>query len=565
VTVSLLEILAAARAHAAPLAAESAGYLLLAVADHVAAAPRVVSGDEVELMPDGSVRLLSRRGVVADAGAEQALRRLLARTLEVASSVGPALRRAAQRPEDSGLTALVRELEIALIPVNRAAAKRALSRLYRETERAKSAGKLSALLEVEAAPVVAAPVVAAPVVAAPVVAPPIAPVAEPVPWLADFPELSPPGLPVVPLAPLPQVAAAAPRAPQKVASPAPELTPEPLLAVGEAAFTKPEPVVQRAKERGNSTPRLGTLVTLQTLPGEEGERTERAPAVALEDESLEDESFDLSIDVDVELEEPAPEAVPTAAAAPQPLVDPEPSCMPDVLTAMLELHTGVDADEAPTRIRDVVTELRISPVVITPAPVLVTSAPAPVLVTPAPAAVTPAPAPVVLTPTPSLADAVTPLLVAVAAPSLVVTPSPVALATPSPVAVAAPVLTPSPELVEDAWLTHSSLAAIETAPRIFESERVDPALHEALTWDPGPVLPAAKPAPPPPALTIAEPLPEPSPYAPAVLPTRTSDVSELLDSFYVSDAAEERDLRSALKGMAGLELTPMPRPYIEEG
>ena len=34
VTVSLLEILGAARVHVAPLAAESAGYLLLAVADH---------------------------------------------------------------------------------------------------------------------------------------------------------------------------------------------------------------------------------------------------------------------------------------------------------------------------------------------------------------------------------------------------------------------------------------------------------------------------------------------------------------------------------------------------
>ena len=69
----------------------------------------------------------------------------------------------------------------------------------------------------------------------------------------------------------------------------------------------------------------------------------------------------------------------------------------------------------------------------------------------------------------------------------------------------------------------------------------------------------------PPALLILEPLPEPSPYAPAVLPSRTSDVSELLDSFHVSDAAEERELRSALKGMAGLELTPMPHPYVEEG
>jgi hypothetical protein len=370
--------------------------------------------------------------------------------------------------------------------------------------------------------------------------------------------------------------------------------------VGEPAFTRPEPVVQRAKERGNSTPRLGTLVTLQTLPGEENERTERAPAVALEEES-----FDFSVDVDVdfeievELEEPAPDVI--EAAVPQPLVDPEPSCMPDVLTAMLELHTGVDADEAPTRIRDVITELRASPIVIAPPPVLLTPTPAPVVLTPAPssaqsltpapvvaAVVTPAPvlvavvAPVpvaVVTPvpvavvTPVPVAVVTPVPVAVVtpAPVAVVTPVPVAVVTPVPVAVApaiaaaAPVLTPAPELVEDGWLTHSSLVGIESAPRIFESERVDPALHEALTWDPGPVVPLPKPAPPSPALTIAEPLPEPSPYAPAVLPSRTSDVSDLLDSFYVSDAAEERDLRSALKGMAGLELTPMPHPYVEEG
>jgi hypothetical protein len=571
VTVSLLEILAAARAHVAPLAAESAGYLLLAVTDHVASAPRAVTAEEVELMPDGSVRLRARRGVMGDGDAEQVLRQLLARTLEVASSVGPALRRAAQRRQDTGLPALVRELETALIPVNRAAAKRALSRLHRETERAKSMGKLAPLLDAEATPVVAALVAAAPTVMAPtlatpavavqVAAPPtvavpvVQPEAEPVAWFAELPELSPPVLPVVRVASPPLVAAIAARAPEEVASPPPDLTPEPQLAVGEPAFTKPEPVVQRARERGNSTPRLGTLVTLQTWPGEESERTERAPAVVPEEELL-DLSIDVDVDVEVELEEPARAAV-DAAVAPQPFVDPEPSCLPDVLTAMLELHTGVDADEAPTRIRDVITELRVSPVALAPAPV----------------SVTPAPAPVVVTPTPSLAESVTPtpMIVAIAAPVhdrvVVATPVPVAVVTPVPVAVAtpAPVLTPRPELVDDEWLTPSSLAGIESAPRLFESERVDPALHEALTWDPGPVVPAPKPAPPPPALTIAAPLPEPSPYAPAVLPSRTSEVSDLLDSFYVSDAAEERDLRSALKGMADLELTPMPHPHAEEG
>ncbi len=520
-TVSLLEILAAARAHVAPLAAESAGYLLLAVADHVVSAPRVATADDVELMPDGTVRL--RRGASSDTGVEPAIRQLLARTLEVSSSVGPALRRAAERREETGLSALVRELETALIPVNRAAAKRALSRLHRETERAKAAGKLDALLEAELAPVVAVPLVTAPVVAAAVVLG-----VEPIAMAAEYPEPSPIAARAVMAAPaLPLVVAVPVRAPApRVAVPAPELTltPEPLLAVGEPAFTKPEPVVQRAKERGNATPRLGTLVTLQTLPGEEGERTERAPAVVVEDEP----ELDLSIDVELELEtSPLPVQ---AAAALQPLLDPEPSCMPDVLTAMVALHTGVNADDAPTRIRDVVTELRAASCEV------------------------------------RVQRAAEPLAVQAAPAVLQVTPEPVAVQD----APRLPQLTPEPELVEDTWLTPSSLDGVVSSAPIFVSELADPAVHEAMTWNPGPVAPGPgprpnDPSPLSPALLILEPAPEPSPYAPAVLPTRTSDVSELLDSFYVSDAAEERDLRSALKGMAGLDLTPMPHPYVEEG
>jgi len=212
--------------------------------------------------------------------------------------------------------------------------------------------------------------------------------------------------------------------------------------------------------------------------------------------------------------------------------------MPDVLLAMVELHTGVAADEAPTRLRDVITELR------------------------------------------------------------------------------PPALTPEPDLVEDSWLTHSSLAGVVSTAKPPQIDVVDPSVHEALTWNPGEVAakavdvvaaveaepetesePEAEPetqwepeaeaeletgsepepepviaelldaeAEPEPlaaALLIAEPAPEPSPYAPAVLPICSSDVSELLDSFHVSGATEERDLRGALKEMAGLELTPMPHPFIE--
>ncbi|HYP87584.1 MAG TPA: hypothetical protein VEQ59_05515, partial [Polyangiaceae bacterium] len=476
---------------------------------------------EVELMHDGSVRLRVRSDASGGAGAEPALRSLLLRTLEVSSSVGPALRRAAERREEVGLPSLVRELEVALIPVNRGAAKRALSRLHRETERARDAGKLAALLSAEeAAPVVAAPVVAAPVVAAEsfvaapvVVAQPVlvaAPVvvAAPVsasPVAASPVEVSEPPPAALPLevsepppAALPHVMAAPPRRPP---APAVELTltpaPRSYTSEREPALTKPEPVVLRAKERGSSTPRLGTVVTAQTLPGDEVELTERAPEIELDDEEIE-------VEIDVELEPERAEDVETpvraVAVLPQPLVDPEPSSLPDVLTAMLELHTGLDADEAPTRLREVVTEL---------------------------------------------------------------------LAIVQPV----PLFTPEPQDVEETWLTESSLADIVTsAPlldanepaverRAFVSELADPETHEAVTLYPGPVTSAT---PLPPELLIAEQAPQPSPYAPAVLPTSSSDVSELVDSFYVSGGAEDALLRSTLKEMAGLDLTPLPHPYIDE-
>lgn len=180
--------------------------------------------------------------------------------------------------------------------------------------------------------------------------------------------------------------------------------------------------------------------------------------------------------------------------------------MPDVLMAMVALHTGVEADEAPTRLREVVTAW---------------SEPEPV-------------------------------------PESIVHASQELLHT------------PEPEQVDETWLTQSSLEDVVTLEvdlpplevvRPFVSELADPALHDALTWDPGPVVSSLR-SPLPPALLIAEPPPEPSPYAPAVLPERSSEVSELLDSFYVSDAAEERDLRGALKEMAGLEPTPMAQPLV---
>ncbi|MEO8905074.1 MAG: hypothetical protein ABI488_21680 [Polyangiaceae bacterium] len=165
-SVTLSEVTRAARAHRAALAGESAGYLVLAIADQVLSAPRLVQPGEIQLSEDGALRVLS--GLASsDADAELALRQALDSLLLVASSGSAALARASRRTSPVGLSSLVRELEAALIPVNRSAAKRALARLHRETARALLSGALPTE-EPEASPeVVVAPVVVAPVVVAP--------------------------------------------------------------------------------------------------------------------------------------------------------------------------------------------------------------------------------------------------------------------------------------------------------------------------------------------------------------------------------------------------------------
>ena len=133
-SVSLAEVALAARARQAPLPAESAGYLVLAVADQVALAARAVRQDAIELNEDGSVRL-SAAEPASEVQAESQLRALLADLLKAASSLTPGLARVTSRAPQASLAAFIAELEAALIPVNRAAARRALARLSRASRR----------------------------------------------------------------------------------------------------------------------------------------------------------------------------------------------------------------------------------------------------------------------------------------------------------------------------------------------------------------------------------------------------------------------------------------------
>ncbi|MCA9597156.1 MAG: hypothetical protein KC776_27775 [Myxococcales bacterium] len=307
-SVTLREVMGAARSRAASLAAEVAGYLVLGAADQAAA--RAVTGDDVVLGEDGTVRIASGHSA-DDAQAEAALRLLLGQLLLEASSVTPALLRASQRPAAAGIDALVQELEAALIPVNRGAGRRALARLHRDTDRARAAGALEptpapVVAEVEVhqlsepeAPVLTpiAPLSSVAPTAVEVSASPVEAVASvlveaalPEPprelsWLspevAPVAELTPSDLAIdidvdelLESEPAPAVCAADLEIPEL------ELPPSPVpLAVAAAAppreeLTVPEPVIQRRAE-GAHTPQLGSAAGV-LLPED---ATDRMPPV----------------------------------------------------------------------------------------------------------------------------------------------------------------------------------------------------------------------------------------------------------------------------------------------
>lgn len=138
-SVGLDEVVAAVEARQAALVGEMAGYLVLGVADHVVSAPRAVSLAQLRLEASGDVRFVSAPAVGDDV-AERGLRGLLALLLECSRSPTPGLARAARPRATAGVAGFVRELEAALVPVNRPASRRALSRLHRETLRALEAG-----------------------------------------------------------------------------------------------------------------------------------------------------------------------------------------------------------------------------------------------------------------------------------------------------------------------------------------------------------------------------------------------------------------------------------------
>lgn len=134
--VRLSEITVAARARLAPLTAEVAGYIVWLVATEALVQSRSVSAERIGVTAAGEVTLAVGEPEPAQ-DSERELRRLLGDLLSLCQSSTPALKRACERPASGDLEALQRELGAALIPINHAASRRALARLYRETDRAR--------------------------------------------------------------------------------------------------------------------------------------------------------------------------------------------------------------------------------------------------------------------------------------------------------------------------------------------------------------------------------------------------------------------------------------------
>ena len=239
-SVTLEDVFAVVGNKRVPLAPELAGYLVLEIAERADGAGGDVDPRSVFVGDEGTVALVKpkRDSIIGDA--ETSIRAALARLLEASGSQTPALAAASKRKSGGGLHVLAEELEAALIPVNRAAGRRALARLAREVKRvtmgvgrnAQPTGGESAV-PTRRAP--SSPSHQAPIgLSQPPPAPPTPmpmPVQTPLPPLA--PSSAPPDIALPPLAPPPAT-------PSLVAPQAPSEPTAPIARKAAASFTKEE-------------------------------------------------------------------------------------------------------------------------------------------------------------------------------------------------------------------------------------------------------------------------------------------------------------------------------------
>lgn len=183
--VTLPQILVAASTRHANMVPESAGYLVLALCEAIGCLPLAVPDTNIELSADGGVSVTQQGKVLPAAEAAQAMRELFARLLAVTTGATPRLAAVARTRElsaERGVDTFAAEVEAALVPMNRAAGKRSLGRLARETLRAIESGTLALHLQARTAAKEAPAAVTAavaPLLVTPVAKPPPAPIPMP--------------------------------------------------------------------------------------------------------------------------------------------------------------------------------------------------------------------------------------------------------------------------------------------------------------------------------------------------------------------------------------------------
>lgn len=134
-SITLEEVFAVVSTKRVPLAPELAGYLTLEITEGAGGGLGEVDPKHVYIGDEGSVALVRPKRDNPAGDAESSIRAILQKLLDASGSQTPALGAAAKRASGGGVPSLSQELEAALIPVNRAAGRRALARLAREVKR----------------------------------------------------------------------------------------------------------------------------------------------------------------------------------------------------------------------------------------------------------------------------------------------------------------------------------------------------------------------------------------------------------------------------------------------
>lgn len=137
--ITLDQMLASLKSRRVRIPAEIGAYLALEVSEQLLRGPARASGSDIRIADDGAVSVYAPPGSSDEAGAAQSVIEVLASLLVAAGTgIPPILIRIVEDPSPGGegcLTRLRDELESSLVPLNRGAARRVLSRMSREARR----------------------------------------------------------------------------------------------------------------------------------------------------------------------------------------------------------------------------------------------------------------------------------------------------------------------------------------------------------------------------------------------------------------------------------------------